>query len=111
MLFNVTAFLNWKNSPEMAGSHTWVRSTVQSRIYVDARHQKAAARIWFQMLTPEEREAVDLIVVYQTPKKIEGGYRGSDFEYRPKQDWKTLPSDAYDETADLDRMGGEWKES
>jgi hypothetical protein len=110
MLFNVSAQLIWKD-PKMAASRAWVRSTVQSHIYVEARHQKAAARKWVSLLTSDEQDAIDLIVVYRTPNKVDGGYRGSDFEYRPKDDWETRPSDAYNEIADLDRMGGRWKES
>lgn len=110
MLFNVTAFLNWKDRAH-AVSRAHVRSTVQTHRYVDARHQKAAARKWVSMLTPDEQEAAELVVVYRTPNKVSGGYRGSDFEYRPKLGWITLPGDAYDENTDLERMGGHWRES
>ena len=110
MFFNVTAFLKWDH-PLDAMSKAPVLSTVMRKTYVEARHQKAAARKWVSMLTPEEQAVVDLVVVYQTPKKVEYGYRGSDFEYRPKLDWATLESDAYDEEADLERMQGTWKES
>ncbi len=113
MLFNVSAFLTWPKDLPMAEAMVKPAclSTVMAKTYIEAPFPKTAARWWLETLTEEERAAVDLVVVYRTPRKVKDGYLGKDRTFRPQQGWEERSTDRYDAKNDLIRMGGTWRES